>query len=88
LFFLATAVVPRGLLKQIMVLDYYNLREHPFGVTPDSKYLFLSPTHREALASVTYGIEAGCGFVALIANPGLGKTTLLYHAMNQLREKA
>jgi general secretion pathway protein A len=42
-----------------MVLDYYNLREHPFGVTPDSKYLFLSPTHREALASVTYGIEAG-----------------------------
>ena len=71
-----------------MVLDYYNLREHPFGVTPDSKYLFLSPTHREALAAVTYGIEAGCGFVALIASPGLGKTTLLYHAMNQLREKA
>ena len=71
-----------------MVLDYYNLREHPFGVTPDSKYLFLSPTHREALASITYGIEAGCGFVALIANPGLGKTTLLFQAMNQLREKA
>ena len=71
-----------------MVLDFYNLREHPFGVTPDSKYLFLSATHREALASLTYGIEAGCGFVALIAHPGLGKTTLLFHAMNQLREKA
>jgi general secretion pathway protein A len=71
-----------------MVLDYYKLREHPFGVTPDSRYLFLSDTHREALASVLYGVEAGCGFVALIAEPGLGKTTLLFHAMNQLREKA
>jgi general secretion pathway protein A len=71
-----------------MVLDYYKLREHPFGVTPDSRYLFLSPTHREALASLLYGVDAGCGFLALIATPGLGKTTLLFHAMNQLREKA
>lgn len=71
-----------------MVLDYYKLREHPFGVTPDSRYLFMSPTHREALASLLYGVEAGCGFLALIATPGLGKTTLLFHAMNQLREKA
>jgi general secretion pathway protein A len=71
-----------------MVLDYYKLREHPFGVTPDSRYLFLSSTHREALASLLYGVDAGCGFLALIATPGLGKTTLLFHAMNQLREKA
>jgi general secretion pathway protein A len=71
-----------------MVLDYYKLREQPFGVTPDSRYLFLGPTHREALASLLYGINAGCGFLALIAVPGLGKTTLLFHAMNQLREKA
>jgi general secretion pathway protein A len=71
-----------------MVLDYYKLREHPFGVTPDSRFLFLSATHREALASLLYGVEAGCGFVAVIAKPGLGKTTLLFHAMNQLREKA
>jgi hypothetical protein len=33
-----------------MVLDYYKLREHPFGVTPDSRYLFLSPTHGKRLA--------------------------------------
>jgi general secretion pathway protein A len=71
-----------------MVLDYYKLREQPFGVTPDSRYLFLGPTHREALASLLYGVDAGCGFLALIAVPGLGKTTLLFHAMNQLREKA
>ena len=60
-----------------MVLDYYQLREQPFGVTPDSRYLFLSGTHREALASLLYGVDAGCGFLALIAAPGLGKTTLL-----------
>lgn len=71
-----------------MVLEYFNLQEHPFGVTPDSKFLFLGDTHREALGSLLYGIEAGCGFVALIATPGLGKTTLLFHAMNQLRDKA
>jgi general secretion pathway protein A len=71
-----------------MVLDYYALREQPFGVTPDSEYLFLSDTHREALASLLYGIDSGCGFVALIAKPGLGKTTLLYYASNLLQEKA
>jgi general secretion pathway protein A len=71
-----------------MILDYYKLREHPFGVTPDSRYLFLGATHREALASLLYGVEAGCGFLAMIATPGLGKTTLLFHALNQLRDKA
>src|SRR5271155_5476287 len=71
-----------------MVLDYYKLREQPFGVTPDSRYLFLSATHGEALASLLYGIDSGCGFVALIAKPGLGKTTLLFHVSKLLREKA
>jgi general secretion pathway protein A len=71
-----------------MVLDFYKLKEQPFGVTPDSRFLFSSPTHREALASLLYGIDSGCGFLALIAKPGLGKTTLLFQLMQQLREKA
>jgi general secretion pathway protein A len=71
-----------------MVLDYFKLREQPFGVTPDARYLFLSSTHKEALGSLLYGIEEGCGFLALIASPGLGKTTLLFQALHQLREKA
>ncbi len=71
-----------------MILDYYKLREEPFGVTPDSRYLFLSASHQEALASLLYGIKAGRGFIALIARPGMGKTTLLFHALNQLRSKA
>jgi type II secretory pathway predicted ATPase ExeA/nucleoid-associated protein YgaU len=70
------------------VLEYYELQEQPFGVTPDSRYLFLTATQKEALNSVIYGIESGCGFVALIARPGLGKTTLLFQTLDILREKA
>jgi general secretion pathway protein A len=69
-------------------LDYYKLQEQPFGVTPDSRYLFLTPTHKEALDSIIYGIESGCGFVALIATPGLGKTTLLFQTLDILRHNA
>ncbi len=39
-------------------LEFYRLREQPFGVTPDPAYLYLSRTHREALASLSYGIKA------------------------------
>jgi type II secretory pathway predicted ATPase ExeA len=69
-------------------LEYYKLKEQPFGVTPDSRYLFLTSTQKEALNSVIYGIESGCGFVALIAGPGLGKTTLLFQMLDILRGKA
>jgi general secretion pathway protein A len=72
----------------MMVLDYYRLEEQPFGVTPDPRYLFLTPTHKEALDSLIYGIEAGCGFVALIATPGSGKTTLIFEMLHILRDKA
>jgi general secretion pathway protein A len=70
-----------------MILDYYGLREQPFGATPDSRYLFQSETHREALGSILYGIEQGRGFIGLIAKPGMGKTTLLFRGLSQLREK-
>jgi type II secretory pathway predicted ATPase ExeA len=69
-------------------LEYYKLKEQPFGVTPDSRYLFLTQTQKDALSSVIYGIESGCGFVALIARPGLGKTTLLFQTLDILRERA
>jgi general secretion pathway protein A len=72
----------------MMVLDFYRLEEQPFGVTPDPRYLFLTPTHKEALNSLVYGIEAGCGFVALIATPGSGKTTLIFEMLHILRDKA
>jgi len=69
----------------VMFLDFFGLREQPFGVTPDPKYLYFSPGHREALASLFYGIDSGRGFLALIAEPGMGKTTLLFQLLDRLK---
>ncbi len=71
-----------------MFPDFYNLKEQPFGVTPDPSYLYLSPTHREALASLVCGVNSGRGFMALIAKPGMGKTTLLFRLLELLKESA
>lgn len=71
-----------------MVLDFYKLREQPFGMTPDPRFLYLSATHQEALASLLYGVSTGRGFIALIAKPGMGKTTLLFRGLEQLGETA
>jgi type II secretory pathway predicted ATPase ExeA/LysM repeat protein len=71
-----------------MFLDFYQLREQPFDVTPDPRFLYLSQTHREALASLVYGIEAGRGFMALIGQSGMGKTTLLFQLLERWRSSA
>ena len=71
-----------------MFLEFFNLRQQPFGVTPDPAYLFPSQTHCEALDALTDGILEGRGFLALIAEPGMGKTTLLYQVLEAMREKA
>jgi general secretion pathway protein A len=69
-------------------LKFFGLKEQPFGVTPDPRYLYLSLAHREALASMFYGIETGRGFLSLIAKPGMGKTTLLFHLLEKFRTSA
>ena len=46
-----------------MYLKFFGFREQPFGVTPDPRFLYLSPSHREAMASLDYGIEANRGFL-------------------------
>ncbi len=71
-----------------MFLDFFHLREQPFGVTPDPAYLFPSQTHCEALDSLTEAILGDRGFLALIAEPGMGKTTLLYQVLEGLRDSA
>jgi len=71
-----------------MYEKYFGLREQPFGVTPDPRFLYLSAAHREALASLYYGIEASRGFLALIARPGMGKTTILFHLLEKFRSSA
>jgi N-acetylmuramoyl-L-alanine amidase/type II secretory pathway predicted ATPase ExeA len=71
-----------------MFLDFYQLREQPFGVTPDPAYLYPSRTHCEALDYLTEAIQGDHGFLALIAEPGLGKTTLMYQVLEGLRDTA
>ena len=71
-----------------MFLDFYGLREQPFGVTPDPAYLYPSRTHCEALDSLTEAILGDRGFLALVAAPGMGKTTLLYQLLEGLRDTA
>jgi len=71
-----------------MFLEHFGLIEQPFGVTPDPRFLFLGAKHREALASLVYGTETNRGFLALIAEPGMGKTSLLFQFLEGMRQKA
>ena len=71
-----------------MFLDFYGLLEQPFGVTPDPTYLYPTRSHREALASLSSGIKADRGFMVLVAEPGMGKTTLMYQLLHELRDSA
>ncbi len=70
------------------LLEFFRLKEQPFGVTPDPAYLYLSRTHRAALDSLLHGLQSDRGFMALIARPGMGKTTLLYQLLEHLRDSA
>ncbi len=69
-------------------LDHFGLNEQPFGVTPDPRFLYLGPKHREALAALNYGTELNRGFLTLIAPPGMGKTSLLFNYLEGLRDNA
>ena len=71
-----------------MILDFYKLTEAPFGDTPDPRFLYMGAQHREALASLLMGTANNRGFLALIAKPGMGKTSLLYQYLEMLREQA
>jgi general secretion pathway protein A len=72
----------------VTFLEHFGFIEQPFGVTPDPRFLHLGPQHREALASLVCATEGNRGFVALIAPPGMGKTTLLFQYLESLRHKA
>ena len=69
-------------------LEFCGLQQQSFDVTPDPAYLFLSPTHRDALTSLKQGIENFRGFMMLVAEPGMGKTTLLNKLMEELSDSA
>jgi type II secretory pathway predicted ATPase ExeA/outer membrane protein OmpA-like peptidoglycan-associated protein len=73
---------------QNQLFGHFGVRENPFGGTPDPRFLFHSETHREALASLINGIDCEFGFQVLVAQPGMGKTTLLFNFLEGFRATA
>lgn len=67
-----------------MYLDFYKLKESPFTITPNPKFLFYSPKHREAYNHLLYGIKERKGFVQLTGEVGAGKTTLCRALLEEL----
>ena len=67
-----------------MYLDYFGFSSLPFKLTPDPRFLYLTPGHQEALSTLQYGILSGKGLTALTGEAGLGKTTLLRTALEQM----
>jgi general secretion pathway protein A len=70
-----------------MYHQFFGLRESPFNVNPDPRYLFLTPSIQEALAGLTYGIQNKKGFILLTGEVGTGKTTLLNQLLASLRRQ-
>ena len=69
-----------------MYNDFYGFSEEPFNVTPDPRFLYLTPSHREALASMMYGIKERKGFISITGEVGTGKTTLVHTLLMKLDE--
>lgn len=67
-----------------MYLDYYGLAEPPFDITPNPRFLYFTPKHREGLNHLLYGIRERKGFVQLTGEVGAGKTTLCRAFLEQL----
>ena len=69
-----------------MYTEYFQLKEPPFSITPNPRYLFMSLQHQEALAHLLYGVGVGGGFVLLTGEAGTGKTTLCHCLLEQQPE--
>ena len=67
-----------------MYLPFFNLREAPFNLTPDPRFLFLSSQHEEALSHLLYGIHERKGFIEITGEVGTGKTVLCRALLEQL----
>jgi general secretion pathway protein A len=70
-----------------MYRDYFQLKENPFALTPDPRFLFLSHHHREAMAHLLYGMGEMGGFVQVTGEVGTGKTTLCRSLLEQAPEQ-
>ena len=67
-----------------MYTEYFGLKEAPFSIAPDPRYLYMSAQHREALAHLLYGVGSEGGFVLLTGEVGTGKTTVCRCLLEQM----
>ena len=80
----AALIAPPCSTSARMYLDFYGFHEPPFHITPDPKFLFLSPTHQEALQGLRYGADQKNGFIVLTGEVGCGKTTLCRKLLEEM----
>src|SRR5215475_10233516 len=71
-----------------MYEDFYGLRERPFELVPNPRFLFLSQQHQEALTHLNYGLSGRPGITLVIGDAGTGKTTLIRAALEGSRTVA
>jgi general secretion pathway protein A len=70
-----------------MYTNFYNLKEKPFEIAPDPRFLYLSGSHREALAHLIYAVRERKGFTVLTGEVGTGKTVLVQALLSKLDGK-
>jgi type II secretory pathway predicted ATPase ExeA len=70
-----------------MYRHFFGLRDHPFGLNPDPRYLFLTPQTQEALDTLILGIEMRKGLIMLTGEVGTGKTTLIHRLLDWLHQQ-
>src|SRR5262249_15862377 len=77
--------VPRAdwRLKRVYA-EFYGLRELPFALTPDPRFIYFTPSHTEVMANLHYGVESGKGLIVVTGEVGTGKTTVLRWMMQRL----
>ncbi len=74
--------------SETMYKGFFGLRENPFNVNPDPRYLFLTKEIEETLSSLMYGIQTRKGIITLTGEVGTGKTTLVNRVLDWLRQGA
>jgi type II secretory pathway predicted ATPase ExeA len=74
-------------MNDLLYQTHFGLRQAPFNITPDPSFLYLSASHREGLAQLSYGITAKKGVVVLTGEVGTGKTTLIHALLNDLDKR-
>jgi len=74
--------------QERLYLDFYELSESPFSITPDPEFLFSSHTHQNAIQKILYSINSRMGFILLIGEVGTGKTTICRSLLDSLKDEA